>query len=339
MTNPGMKCSRCRGPARHRLPAHNARFCDQCLEVFLQRQVAKAIKQFRMLRPGQEVVAAVSGGKDSLVLWKVLLDLGYQVRALHLDLELGDFSRGSLDACQAMARRLGEPLMVRNVRELLGASVDQIVAANRREFCSVCGTLKRHLINRICAELDVDTVASGHHLDDEAGRLLGNLMRGHQQYLDNQWPVLEGLRLNGRIGLARKVKPLCRLGGEEIQAYALSLDLPFLEGRCPRSKGATLPYYQQAVRYLERKMPGTRRDFYLGFLRRKGGPPPPPEPAGTCNRCGAPTYVELCTTCRLLERTHGHHAAGGGSPRMACGPRAVSAPDSDSPGSHARTGN
>jgi tRNA(Ile)-lysidine synthase TilS/MesJ len=307
MTNPGMKCTRCRGPAQHRFPQHNLRLCDECLGVFFRRQVEKAIKKFGMLAPGQRVVAAISGGKDSLALWQVLTDLGYEVVALHLSLDMGPFSERSLQACQAMAQRLGKELVVRSMIDLTGRPLLDIVRANRREFCSVCGTLKRHFLNRLTRELGADTLATGHHLDDEAGRLLGNLIRGYQDHLDRQWPVLEGLDDEGGDGeagggLVRKIKPLCRLSGSEIKSFAKSLDLPAAYGKCPRSKGATLTYYQEALNLLEERIPGTKRDLYFGFLRRKGAPPPKPQPSGKCARCGAPTYLDVCAACRLLLR-------------------------------------
>jgi len=303
MTNPGMKCTRCKGPARHRFPHHNLRMCDDCLGVFVRRQVEKAIRKFAMLQPGQAVVAAISGGKDSLALWELLTELGYEVKALHVDLDLGDFSRKSREACRAMAGRLGAGLTVVSLAELAGAGVEEMARANRREHCSVCGALKRHWLNRLTQEMGADTLATGHHLDDEAGRLLGNLIRGHQRYLDGQWPVLEGLAPpGGGIGLARKVKPLCRLGSPELKAYAKSRDLPAVAGGCPRAKGATLTYYQEAVELLEQRMPGTKRDLYFGFLRRKGGPPPAPEPAGACAACGSPTHQAICNACLMVQR-------------------------------------
>ena len=308
MTNPGMKCTRCRGPAGHRFPQHNLRLCDECLEVFIKRQVEKAIKKFNMLKPGQRVVMAISGGKDSLALWQILIDLGYEVVPLHMTLDLGEFSQRSLEASQAMAARLGQELMVRSMPQLTGHALLDIVRASRREFCSVCGALKRYFLNQLCQELGADTLATGHHLDDEAGRLLGNMIRGHQGHLDRQWPVLEGMEGEGggedvsRGALVRKIKPLCRLSGSEIKSFAKSKNLPAAYGKCPRSKGATLPFYQEAVNLLEERMPGTKRDLYFGFLRRKGGPPPLPKPGGTCSRCGAPTHVETCAACRLLAR-------------------------------------
>jgi hypothetical protein len=69
------------------------------------------------------------------------------------------------------------------------------------------------------------------------------------------------------------------------------------------SKGATLLYYQEAMDYLDQKMPGTKRNFYLSFLRAKAGPPPAPVAGGCCQVCGEPTFVGTCTVCRMLGRT------------------------------------
>ncbi|MEW5914717.1 MAG: ATP-binding protein [Thermodesulfobacteriota bacterium] len=300
MTDPGMKCSRCQAPARHRFPAHNARFCDPCLERFVERQVERAIKQFSMLEPGQRVLVAVSGGKDSLAAWRILRRLGYAAEGVHVSLELGagEFSAASLASCQEMARRLEAPLHLFRMAELTGLTVEEVAWANKRSFCSVCGTLKRYYLNKLALDLGYPVLATGHHLDDEAGRLLGNLIHRHQEFLDSQWPVLEG----APGGFAKKIKPLCRLAGREIKAYAKVHDLPIAGGHCPRAKGATLPYYQEAVQLLEERMPGTTRALYLGFLEDKAGPPPPPSLQAACSVCGAPTWAEVCTTCRFLQR-------------------------------------
>lgn len=297
----GMKCSRCRKPAQHRLPSHNARFCDHCLGIFVRRQAEKAIKQFKMLVPGQKVLVAVSGGKDSLALWQVLLELGYRAEGLHLSLDLGDgkFGEASLAASQAMAQRLGSKLHLYNMAEMAGFGVQEIAWANKRSFCSVCGTLKRYYLNKACLDLGFEVLASGHHLDDEAARLLGNLVRRNKRYLEGQWPTLEG----APGAFAKKIKPLCRLRGAEIKSYAKSQGWSAAQGDCPRSKGATLPYYTEAVRMLEDRMPGTSINFYLGYLEDKGGPPPLPDLSRRCSVCGMPSFASECTVCRFLENT------------------------------------
>ena len=73
-----MKCRVCREPAIIDIRRHNANFCTEHFLRLCRDQTAKAIKQFDMLAPGDRVLVAVSGGKDSLALWDLLLELGYE---------------------------------------------------------------------------------------------------------------------------------------------------------------------------------------------------------------------------------------------------------------------
>ena len=78
------KCRVCRGPAIIDLPRHNANFCAEHLQQLCRRQVEKAIADHDMLPPDDRVLVAVSGGKDSLAVWDLLIELGYQRRrAVH----------------------------------------------------------------------------------------------------------------------------------------------------------------------------------------------------------------------------------------------------------------
>ena len=48
-----------------------------------------------MIAPGERVLVAVSGGKDSLAVWDILLELGYEADGLYLGLGIGDYSDAS----------------------------------------------------------------------------------------------------------------------------------------------------------------------------------------------------------------------------------------------------
>ena len=72
-----MRCKRCRGPAVVEVRRHNAAFCTRCFPGVFTEQVREAIRRFDMIGPDDRVLVAVSGGKDSLALWDVLLDEGY----------------------------------------------------------------------------------------------------------------------------------------------------------------------------------------------------------------------------------------------------------------------
>ena len=73
-----MKCRVCKGPAVIDIRHHNANFCADHLQQLCRRQVEKAIADHHMIEPGDRVLVAVSGGKDSLAVWDILLELGYE---------------------------------------------------------------------------------------------------------------------------------------------------------------------------------------------------------------------------------------------------------------------
>ena len=127
-----MKCRSCRGPAVIDLPAHNANFCAEHLVRFCRDQVAKAIKRFGMLEPGDRVLVAVSGGKDSLMLWDVLRELGYEADGFIIGLGIGDYSASSTATAAAFAHERGWPLEIVDLAETFGYDVPSAATQTRR---------------------------------------------------------------------------------------------------------------------------------------------------------------------------------------------------------------
>jgi uncharacterized protein (TIGR00269 family) len=179
----------------------------------------------------------------------------------------------------------------------VGYSLPEIRRRTRRKICSVCGTLKRQLLNRLTLAAGSSVLCVGHNLDDEAGRLLGNLVRHRTQYLDKQQPFLPSTHPR----LPAKGKPLYRLDAAEIRTYCQLTGIYPVSADCPLARGATSHAFQDALRFLEQQMPGTKRDFLFTFLRNHPAPAAPSS-FGTCRTCGEPTYQELCGVCHLLSQ-------------------------------------
>src|SRR4051794_41762066 len=84
-----MRCTRCREHAVIELRRHNAAFCADCFQGVFRNQVARAIDEYDMIETDDRILVAVSGGKDSLALWDVLLEAGYHADGLYLGLGIG----------------------------------------------------------------------------------------------------------------------------------------------------------------------------------------------------------------------------------------------------------
>src|SRR5258707_12140316 len=103
MVAAGSKCRSCRGPAIIDLPRHNANFCAEHFLELCRRQVTKAIDHFKMFTREDRLLVAVSGGKDSLAGWDMLIDLGYPADGLYLGLWIGESTRVPADYTRACA--------------------------------------------------------------------------------------------------------------------------------------------------------------------------------------------------------------------------------------------
>jgi uncharacterized protein (TIGR00269 family) len=295
------KCRVCRGPAIIDLPRHNANFCGEHLQQLCRRQVEKAIADHAMLSPGERVLVAVSGGKDSLAVWDLLVDLGYAADGLYIGLGIGDYSDDSYEYARDFAVARGLVLRTIDLRAEHGFDVPTAARATRRVPCSACGLSKRHLFDAAAREGGYDVVATGHNLDDEAAVLLGNTLRWDVDYLSRQLPVLAA-----GSGFPRKVKPLVRLTERETAAWCIVRGIDYQVEECPMAAGNRHLGYKATLNDVEARSPGSKATFYLSFLENMApllAAHKRAEVAGlvACARCGAPTTGETCAFCHLVD--------------------------------------
>jgi uncharacterized protein (TIGR00269 family) len=301
-----VKCKKCGQVAVINMRHHRLALCDECYLEWFPQQVQRAIRKYKMFGPQDKILVAVSGGKDSLSLWDVLLDLGYHADGLYIHLGIGgsDYSSTSLQKVDKFgAEREGAKFQVVDIRETYGQSVPELARTRQRgrRVCSLCGLVKRHVMNRIAYEGGYAAIATGHNLDDEAATLMSNTLQWETGYLARQAPVLPSTHPK----LARKVKPFCRLYERETAAYTLVRGIDYIYDECPYAVGAKTIFYKSLLNQLENRSPGAKMQFYLQFLKAKeeGRFMAAEGEEGTlneCQSCGQPTTAPgLCAFCRL----------------------------------------
>lgn len=316
-----MKCKVCRGHAVVDIRRHNAAFCRSHFLDHVTNQVAKTVKEFKMFSADDRLLVAVSGGKDSLALWDILLDLGYDVTGFYLDLGIGGYSMRSKQACIDYAEAKGAKLVVRTLVEEHGYSVPELSKLTRRPPCSGCGLNKRYEFNRAALEEGFNVLVTGHNLDDEVATLFGNVLHWNTDMLARQAPVLEE-RLFGSGGsqhtvMVKKVKPLVKMAERETAAYALLKGIDYVVEECPMVEGNTQHKYKEALTLLEEASPGTKSQMYFGFLK-KAAPrfaalPEDDVDLTACAACGAVTIavetgVPMCSFCKMKALAHRRRA-------------------------------
>jgi uncharacterized protein (TIGR00269 family) len=302
-----MKCKRCGGPAVIEVRRHNAAFCKDCFVVVVRNQVARAIDEYEMFRPEDRILVAVSGGKDSLALWDILLEAGYAADGLYLGLGIDEYSDRSHDLCVAFAADRGARLVSVDLQDTQGFTIPVAGRKGSRSSCAVCGLSKRYVFNRAAREGGYDVIATGHNLDDEAATLLGNTLRWNVEYIARQAPVLPT-----EPGLVKKVKPLHRLSELETAAYAFLRGIDYVVEECPLVAGNTQLRYKEAMNAIEARSPGTKAQFFLGYLDRGMPIFRRAEDAVTlvaCANCGQATTTTFCAFCRARAQILGERLA------------------------------
>jgi uncharacterized protein (TIGR00269 family) len=311
-----VKCRVCRGPAVIDIRRHNSNFCVEHFLRLCRDQVEKAITRFDMLSPGDRVLVAVSGGKDSLALWDLLVELGYEVDGLYVGLGIGDYSDVSGQYVHRFVEERGLKLVEVDLRADEGFDVPTAAAVTKRVPCSACGLSKRHLFDRAARDGGYDVVATGHNLDDEAAVLFGNLLKWQTDYLGRQRPMLPA-----RDGFPKKVKPLVRLTERETAAYCVLRGIDYQVEECPMAAGNKHLGFKETLNDLELRSPGAKHDLYFGFLDRavdrftSAGDGTGAVELGECATCGAPTTGEVCAFCRLAARARDAEPVPLGPPR------------------------
>ncbi|MEE9615901.1 MAG: ATP-binding protein [Anaerolineae bacterium] len=301
-----MKCHKCGRPAVFNMRQHKLALCEVHYPEWFVAQTQRFIEKYHMFGPDDRVLVAVSGGKDSLALWDVLLQLGYRADGLYINLGIDGYSAASREKVEQFAAQRPETqFTIVDIEAEYGETLPEVARRVRRgrdKPCSVCGLVKRHVMNRLTRDGGYDALTTGHNLDDEVAVLFGNVLRWQTGYITRQAPVLPA----DREGLARKVKPFCRFYERETAAYALITSIDYIYDECPHAVGATSLRYKWLLNQMEEESPGTKLQFYLGFLRaRKEGffrERAEEVELHPCSNCGQPTSAPgLCAFCRLWK--------------------------------------
>ncbi|MCJ7518454.1 MAG: adenine nucleotide alpha hydrolase family protein [Anaerolineaceae bacterium] len=304
-----MRCRTCGSKAVLNMPQHRLALCKAHYLEWLPAQTLRAISKFGMFAKSDKVLVAVSGGKDSLALWDILSQLGYKTDGLYIDLGIDDgtaYSRRSGDYAQTFADQRGLKLITVNVCKEYSETLPQMTKRTLRgrdKPCSICGLVKRHILNRVSVEGGYDTLATAHNLDDEAAILLANTLDWSLEHLSRGQPVLPA-----GPGFTRKVKPFCCVYERESAAYSVLRGIAFMPDECPHSAGSKQLYFKTYLNEWEEKMPGAKLRFYNNYLKAlESGAFPmrqeAPEDLATqrCPSCGQPTTSGgLCSFCTLV---------------------------------------
>ncbi|MCE4610346.1 MAG: TIGR00269 family protein [Desulfurococcales archaeon] len=285
-----------------------------CLECFREDIIARArreVERWGMIEPGDTVMLALSGGKDSYVLLDILPDVVKPSKVLGVSVIEGipGYNREEdVRRLREVARERGVEVVVTSIREYVGYSLYEVVSRAfkrgvRHAPCTYCGISRRRIINAVARTYGATKVVTAHNLDDEAQTVVVNFLRGDIAGLLKTHP----LHRPKAPGVVPRVKPLRKVYEWETAALAHLKGYPLQETECMfiNMQPTLRARVRQALYEVEAERPGTllkimeALDEALRDLASSGGP----ERLGVCERCGEPTSPgrRVCKLCEILE--------------------------------------
>ena len=222
------------------------------LEKTLLRKVGEAIHRFKMIRDGDRVAVALSGGKDSATLLEALLLLAARApidfTVCAFTVEQGKFLRP--------IEPLGEYLKQRGVAWTYFRDKPSLRLLDEQpdHGCDLCSRYRRRAVYEICSQLSANVIAFGHTADDFCEALLRNtLFTGRLSALP---PVTQS-----RDRQFRLIRPLVFVTEEITRAYAEARGVPVIPCGCSQRAGAVRRSLRGLFEELEKEYPHLKENM------------------------------------------------------------------------------
>lgn len=285
------KCRICGREGFVTLRAYRISLCKDCYISFFERQVERSIKKYNIIKEGEKILVALSGGKDSVVLASVLKSLSntfkFNLQAVFIDLGVKDFSKRSEEICKDVCKKLGIDLHILKLADY-GFTIQDV---HIKKVCSVCGNARRYILNKFARENGFDVVATGHNADDIVVNFLKNWASGNKAWIEKQLPRTEGMDK-----IVTRIRPLFLRTGEENRLYTKIKGLPFISEKCPYSKRYK---WETIIDEIEDKMPGFTQNVVRNLFTEKHEDK---IEYRYCSICGEMTTSDVCQFCRNVAR-------------------------------------
>jgi uncharacterized protein (TIGR00269 family) len=217
---------------------------------------------------------------------------------------MGKWSDDNLENVKKFCKQLSIPLNVYSVRKEFGrsmCSIKSIVKSHSKlQDCTICGILRRWLINKKARQLKADKVATGHNLDDASQTVLMNYFKGN---------LMIGLKEGPKVGViedrkfVQRIKPLYFIPEKEVEDYSRSMKFPVLYERCPCVVGAYRHQIRKMLDEIEIKNSGIKENIVKSFLkelpelRKKES-----KDIIYCKICHEPSRNDICKACLIISK-------------------------------------
>lgn len=220
--------------------------------------VRRCVEDYEMIEDGDKIAVGISGGKDSLVLLRLLAALRsyhnkkFTLQAITIDMGLGmDYS-----GIEEMCRELDVPYTI------VKTEIGPIVFDYRKEKnpCSMCSKMRRGALNQALLDLDCNKLALGHHFDDAVETFMMSLI------YEGRISCFQPVTHLDRTGVIQ-IRPMLYIHEKTVASFAQRENLPVLQNRCPVDKHTKREEIKDLIFSLAKDYPDLKERIF-GAMQR-----------------------------------------------------------------------
>jgi uncharacterized protein (TIGR00269 family) len=304
-----MACKNCKEKPVIKLTNSNITFCNKHFIRYFEKKVLNTISKYGLIEKNDKIGVAVSGGKDSLTVLNILNLLknkirNFELEAISIDEGIKGYREKTLQNAKRYCKENNIKLHIFSYKNEFGNTLDNLLKKNKIKACSLCGTLRRSLLNKKSKELNFTKLATGHNLDDESQTIIMNYFRKNIETSARLGPIT-GIVKDKRF--IRRIKPLYLVNQKEVATYAFLKNLISEFNECPYNIESYRREDRDMLNEFEKKYPGTKNSIITSFLEilpllRKNYKNL--MPINNCKTCNEPCSQEICQVCKFIKKIH-----------------------------------
>lgn len=218
----------------------------------LMRRMMRTVGTWQLIEPGDRIMVAISGGKDSYTLLDLLWQskqrspVPFDIIAVHLDQVQPGYDGTSM---RDWLKEYGAPF------EILQEDTYSIVTTNSKPgqtYCFLCSRLRRGILYSAAERLGCNKIALGHHRDDAIETLLMNMFfAGKMQGMPARYTTDDE-----RFSV---IRPLIECDEKQIEAYAIERGFPIIPcNLCGSQEGLKRDQMRDLMDSVQEKIPDVR---------------------------------------------------------------------------------
>ena len=258
---------------------------------YFEKKVLRTIRKYDLLDDCKRIGAAVSGGKNSLIVLSILNKLikqriskKMQLIAIYIDEGIKNHSEKN--------KKLLKKFCAENRIKLY---MHKIKNAKKTNTSAAYGILIRNLLNKKARELKIERLATGHNLDSEAETILMNQLRNDMEKSSRLGVIVNA----DDYRFVPRIKPLYFITENESLLYAKLNKIKDVKNPFSDSLRDKVRIILNAM---EARYPGTKSNVINSFLeilpslKKKYG-----KKIKNCRICNEPCSQDVCNSCSLLK--------------------------------------